>query len=104
MYAVLSDRTRQTTVRKGDEILCDLSDDFTIGEKVTFDQVLLVSNEGSVKIGRPTVAGAKGTGTIVAEVKGPKVISMRSHRRKNVRVKRGHRQHYARVRIDAIEG
>ncbi len=102
MYAVLSDSSRQKTVRKGDEILCDLAEKFSVGATVTFDEVLFVGDGAKIKIGRPTVAGAKVTGTVLREATGPKVVSMRFHRRKNVRVKRGHRQHYALVRIDSI--
>lgn len=102
MYAVLSDRSRQTTVRQGDEILCDVSDDFRPGESITFDQVLLVGNEGNVQIGTPFVSGASVTGTMLREEKAKKVIAFRFHRRKNVRVKRGHRARYARIRIDSI--
>lgn len=104
MYAVISDRSRQFTVRSGDEILCDLGLDTTPGSKVTFDSVALLGNEGSVKIGKPFVAGAKVTGEVVGEAMGDKVIAFRFKRRKNVRKKRGHRQAYVRVKIQNIEG
>ena len=91
MYAVISDRTRQFTVRSGDEILCDLGLEATPGSKITFDSVALLGNEGSVQIGKPFVAGDK-------------VIAFRFKRRKNVRKKRGHRQAYVRVKIQNIEG
>lgn len=102
MYAVISDRSRQFTVRSGDEILCDLGLDTTPGSKVTFDSVALLGNEGSVKIGKPFVAGAKVTGEVVGEAMGDKVIAFRFKRRKNVRKKQGHRQGYTRVEITGI--
>lgn len=104
MYAVIRDRNRQTTVRTGDVILCDLEHDAREGETLRFEEVLLVGNEGQVRIGNPTVAGASVSGEVLGVAKGPKVIAFRFKRRKNVRVKRGHRQRYTRVRITAIEG
>jgi len=104
MYAVISDRNRQTTVRQGDILVCDLNTDLEPGAQVTFDTVLLTGGEGEAKIGTPTVEGASVTGEVLGEFKGTKVIAFRFHRRKNVRVKRGHRQRYTRVRITEIKG
>lgn len=59
MYAVINDLDRQTTVREGDIILCDLKADAEPGASITFDQVLLVGNEGSVQVGKPTVSQRK---------------------------------------------
>jgi large subunit ribosomal protein L21 len=103
MYAVINDRNEQTTVRKGDVVLCDLKIEAQPGDEIIFDQILLVGNEGKVQIGKPTVAGASVTGEVLGEEKGDKVIAFRFKRRKNVRVKRGHRQRYTRVRITAID-
>ena len=102
MYAVINDRNEQTTVRAGDVILCDLKADAQPGDTITFDQVMLVGNEGTVQVGKPTVDGASVSGEVLGEEKGDKVIAFRFKRRKNVRVKRGHRQRYTRVRITSI--
>ncbi len=102
MYAILSDRTNQTTVRVGDEIQCDLMDGASPGSTITFDQVLLVGDEGNVKLGKPLVEGASVTGEVLGEVKGKKLVIFRFKRRKNIRVKNGHRQRYTRVRITEI--
>jgi large subunit ribosomal protein L21 len=104
VYAVISDRSRQHTVRSGDVILCDLEATKQAGDKITFDQVLLVSHEGAIKLGKPFVAGASVTGEVVGEVKGEKVIAFRFKRRKNVRRKRGHRERYTQVKIGEIRG
>ena len=104
MYAVINDRSRQFTVKTGDEILCDLGDDFQAGASVTFDRVHLIGNEGDVAIGKPFVEGAVVTGKVVSGTKGKKLVVFRFKRRKNVRVKQGHRQKYARVAIEKIEG
>ena len=102
MYAIINDQNQQTTVRAGDVILCDLKRDAQTGETITFDQVLLLGNEGTVTVGKPTVDGASVTGEVLGEEKGPKLVAFRFKRRKNVRVKRGHRQRYTRVRITEI--
>ncbi|MCE9593347.1 MAG: 50S ribosomal protein L21 [Planctomycetes bacterium] len=104
MYAVISDRSRQHTVRSGDVILCDLQAEQQVGDKITFDDVLLVSHEGTIKLGHPFVAGASVVGEVLGEKKGDKVIAFRFKRRKNVRRKRGHRQHYTQVKIAEING
>ena len=104
MYAIISDKSRQTTVRKGDEIVCDLHADLAPGAEIRFEDVQLLGGEGEVKVGTPTVKGASVTGEVIGEYKGEKVIAFRFHRRKNVRVKRGHRQRYTRVRIKEIAG
>jgi len=102
MYAVISDRNNQTTVREGDVILCDLQKNAQPGDKLTFD-VLLLSNEGDLRVGTPIVDGASVSGEVLGMEKGEKVVAFRFKRRKNVRVKRGHRQRYTRVRITGIQ-
>jgi large subunit ribosomal protein L21 len=72
------------------------------GDKVTFDEVLFVGNEGKFQVGAPLVKGASVTGEVIGEAMGDKVIAFRFKRRKNVRKKRGHRQHYTQVRITGI--
>ena len=102
MYAILSDRNSQATVREGDEIVCDLLDDAEPGSEITFDQVMLIGDEGETKIGTPFLEGASVTGEVLGEAKGKKLVIFRFKRRKNVRRKTGHRQRYTRVRITKI--
>ncbi|MEM7307726.1 MAG: 50S ribosomal protein L21 [Planctomycetota bacterium] len=104
MYAVISDRSRQIGVRVGDVVVCDASPDAQ-GEDckdLLFDRVLLVSNEGEVRVGTPTVEGASVKGEVLGAFRGKKCVVFRFKKRKNVRVKRGHRQDYVRVRITEI--
>jgi large subunit ribosomal protein L21 len=103
VYAVVSDRGRQTGLRVGDVVDLDWNGDWSQGDRVRFDQVLLVSNEGKVSVGRPTLSGASVEGEVLGHVKGDKLTVFRMKRRKNVRVKRGHRQGYTRVRITSID-
>ena len=104
MYAVISDRSNQATVRVGDVIDCDLNTDLTTGDEVTFDRVLMISDEGNVRVGTPTVDGASVTAKVIGDSRGKKLVVFRFKRRKNVRVKRGHRQKYTRVKITGIDG
>jgi large subunit ribosomal protein L21 len=103
LYAIIQDRTRQTTVRTGDVILCDLNKSCTAGEKITFSDILTAGHEGEVKLGKPLIQGASVVGEVVGTVKGEKVVAFRFKRRKGVRRKRGHRQSYTQVRITGIE-
>jgi large subunit ribosomal protein L21 len=103
LYAVINDRSRQHTVREGDVLLCDLMAEKAPGDTVVFDRVLLIGDEGAVKVGQPFVAGARVTAEVLGEEKGDKVVAFRFKRRKNVRVKQGHRQRYTRVRVRGIE-
>lgn len=102
MYAIIQDRSRQATVRKGEVLLLDLDRRYKAGDKITFDQVLLVGDEGKVQVGKPMVKNASVTAEVVGETRGEKVIAFRFKRRKGVRKKRGHRQDYTEVRITGI--
>jgi len=104
VYAIINDRGRQKTVREGEIVNLDLMGKAQPGDKITIDSVLLIGNEGSVRIGKPTVPGAKVTATVIGEDLGPKLIAFRFKRRKNVRRKRGHRQHFTQVKIEKITG
>ena len=73
------------------------------GKKVTFDKVILVSDEKGVKVGNPYVKGVKVEGKVVAQGKGKKIIVFKMKPKKNERKKQGHRQPYTKVEITAIK-
>jgi large subunit ribosomal protein L21 len=73
------------------------------GQNVTFDEVLLAGTDDGVKIGSPMVAGAAVTGEVVKHGKEKKLIIFKWKRRKNYRLKKGHRQDYTEVRISDIQ-
>jgi len=100
MYAIIRDRGKQYTVREGDTLEIDLLS--SPGDTHEFNEVLLLSGEGDVKVGVPTVAGAKVTATVVGEQRGPKLYVMKFRRRKDSKTKRGHRQRYTQVKIETI--
>ena len=72
------------------------------GTTVEFSDVLLGSNDGNVRLGVPTLSGAKVTGEIVKHGLGDKIVVFKFKRRKNYARKQGHRQGYTEVRIKDI--
>jgi len=73
------------------------------GAQVEFENVLLVDNDGQVKIGTPKVEGAKVTAKVLSHLKGDKVIVFKKKRRKGYQKKNGHRQYLTQIQIEAIE-
>ena len=103
MYAIIEDSGQQFKVHEGDVLDVDICDSAEAGKTIDFDRVLLVSNEGDVKIGTPLVKGAKVEAEVVDEmVKGEKIHVYRWRRRKASRNKTGHRQKYTRVKVTKI--
>ena len=100
MYAVIVSGGKQYRVTKGDTIYVEKLDQET-DSTVSFDVLLLGSDEG-VKIGTPTVAGAKVEGKIVGQVKGEKIIIYKYKSKKNYHRKAGHRQNYTKVEITSV--
>lgn len=74
------------------------------GSTHVFEDVLLLADEGNVRVGTPTVPGAKVTAIVVANVKGPKLTVFHYKAKERQRRKTGHRQIYTRVQIEKIEG
>ena len=70
--------------------------------RVELDRVLLVSDGGSVKVGHPTVAGARVVSEILAQMRGEKIDVFKFKKRKKYRRKTGHRQELTKVRIAEI--
>jgi len=103
MYAVIRDGGRQFTVREGDRILVDLKDAAPEAE-IRFQDVLLVGGESGARVGTPTVPGAAVIGKVIGARKGEKLIVFKYRRRKDSKVKRGHRQQYTAVRVEKIQG
>ena len=72
------------------------------GAQVTFDRVMLVDNDGDVKVGTPTVSGANVTATVLQHLKGDKVLVFKKKRRKGYQKLNGHRQCLTTIKIDSI--
>jgi large subunit ribosomal protein L21 len=100
MYAIIATGGKQYKVTEGDVIRVEKLK-IRAGETVTFDEVLVV-NDGDMKIGDPTVAGASVQATVVEEGKARKVIVYRYKPKTGYHKKKGHRQSYTKVKIDKI--
>ena len=101
MYAIVEIAGKQFKVEKDAKLYVPrLKEDK--GASVTFDRVLLVSGDGGVTVGAPTVSGASVAATVLDHVKGDKIIVFKKKRRKGYRVKNGHRQPYTQIQIGEL--
>ena len=73
------------------------------GKNITFENVVLVSEEGKVQVGNPYVKGVKVEGKVISHGKGKKIIVFKMKPKKNYRRKQGHRQPYTKVEITSIK-
>jgi large subunit ribosomal protein L21 len=101
MYAVIKTGGKQYRVAAEDKIEIEKLPGVA-GDIVAFTDVLMVANNGSIDVGAPFVAGATVAAEILDQVRGPKVIIFKKHRRKHFRRKNGHRQDLTSVRITEI--
>ena len=101
MYAIVKIAGQQFKVEENQEIFVHQLD-AAQGDKVTFDEVLLVGNGNEVKVGTPTVGSMKVGATVLDHQKGDKVIVFKKKRRKGYQVKNGHRQRFTKIKIDSI--
>lgn len=101
MYAVIKTGGKQYRVSEGDVLYIEKLD-VEEGDKVVFDQVLIVSDENETKIGTPMVEGATVEATCEKNGKGKKVIIFKYKAKKDYRKKQGHRQPYTKVMINKI--
>ncbi len=100
-YAVLESGGKQYIAREGDAIEVDRLQ-VEVGKAIDFKDILLVVDDGKINVGTPYVKGAKVRGTVVEQIKAPKVIVYKYIPKERYRRKRGHRQRYTRVAIDKI--
>jgi large subunit ribosomal protein L21 len=72
------------------------------GDKLTFDQVMLVSDGDKITVGRPFLPGASLTAEVVDHIRGPKLRIFKFKRRNDYRKRRGHRDEITRIRVTGI--
>ncbi len=101
MYAIVEIAGQQFKVEKDQQIFVHRLEDKE-GSKVTFDNVLLIDNNGKVNVGAPAIAGASVAAKVLEHLKGDKVIVFKKKRRKGYKVKNGHRQYLTKIQIEAI--
>ena len=100
MYAIIATGGKQYRVSEGDVIYIEKID-AQVDSTVSFD-VLLMGNDGDVKIGTPVVEGVKVEGKVVGQIRGEKIVVYKYNSKKNYRRKQGHRQPYTKVEITKI--
>ena len=100
MYAIIATGGKQYRVSEGDVIYIEKID-AQVDSTVSFD-VLLMGNDGDVKIGTPVVEGVKVDGKVVGQIRGEKIVVYKYKSKKNYHRRAGHRQPYTKVEITAI--
>ena len=101
MYAVIKTGGKQHRVSEG-EMLSVEKIVGSKGDEVVFSEVLMVADEGNVRVGTPVVEGAKVIGVIMEQKKNKKIVVFKMKRRKGYHKKTGHRQQQTSMRIKAI--
>ena len=101
MYAIIESCGKQYKVAEGDVVFFEKLD-AEEGKKVTFDKVVLVSDDKKVEVGAPYVKGIKVEGKVVEHGKGKKIVVYKYKAKKNYRRTQGHRQPFTKVEITKI--
>ncbi len=101
MYAVIKTGGKQYRVTVGEKLKVEQIP-ADVGSEITLDQVFMVGEGESVKIGTPVVAGAVVKATVVSHGRHDKIKIFKMRRRKHYQKHQGHRQNYTELRIEAI--
>ncbi len=101
MYAIVEIAGQQFKVEKDNKIFVHRLNN-EVGDKLEFDQVYLVDKDGDVKVGAPTVDGAKVGAEVLDHVRGDKVRVFKKKRRKGYQKQTGHRQDFTQIAITSI--
>ena len=101
MYAIIATGGKQYKVSEGDIIFVEKLE-AEEGSEYTFDEVLALSGNDGLVVGKPTVAGAAVKANVVKNGKGKKITVFKYKSKKNEKKKIGHRQPYTKVQITAI--
>ena len=103
MYAVIKTGGKQYKVAAGEKLKVEQIP-ADVGAQVILDQVLMVGDDVSVRLGQPTVAGASVKATVLSHGRGEKLRIFKMRRRKHYQKHQGHRQGYTELQIDGIVG
>ncbi|MEW6218120.1 MAG: 50S ribosomal protein L21 [Thermodesulfobacteriota bacterium] len=101
MYAIVRTGGKQYQVAPGDRIRVEKLEG-SVGDTISLGDVLLVADEGAVRVGQPQLEAATVSARIVEQDKAKKILVFKKKRRKAYRVKRGHRQPYTALEIQGI--
>jgi large subunit ribosomal protein L21 len=103
MYAVIKSGGKQYKVAAGEKLKIEQIPT-QVGEKISLDQVLMVSQGDKVSVGSPLVDGAVVSATVLGHGRADKVKIFKMRRRKHYQKRQGHRQNFTEVMIDEIKG
>jgi large subunit ribosomal protein L21 len=103
MYAVIKTGGKQYRVTAGEKLKIEQIP-AGVGAQIVLDQVLMVGEGDGVKVGRPLVAGASVSATVVAHGRHDKVKIFKMRRRKHYQKHQGHRQNFTEIQINEITG
>ncbi|MDP4183670.1 MAG: 50S ribosomal protein L21 [Bacteroidota bacterium] len=103
MYAIVEIAGQQFKVEKDKKIFVHRLEN-EIGDSLEFGKVLLIENDGEVKVGTPVVEGAKVTAKVLAHPRGEKVLVFKKKRRKTYQKCNGHRQDFTQIQIEEVIG
>lgn len=103
MYAIVEIAGQQFKVEKNKKVFVHRLQ-AGIDDSLEFSKVLLVDNEGEIKVGTPVVEGAKVTAKVLEHTKGDKVLVFKKKRRKGYQKMNGHRQFFTQILIEDIVG
>jgi len=101
-YAIIRTGGKQFRVSPGDVIRIPTLADKNEGDTVEFDDILVAGADDGLRIGAPTVAGARVTATVLKNGRSPKIIVFKFKRRKQFKRVKGHRQGFTAIKIDSI--
>jgi len=104
MYAVIETGGKQYRVEQGTLLEHERIDGLQAEDEVVFDRVLMLVNDGDVRVGTPHLDGVTVKGRVLSEERGDKVIVYKYKSKKGYRRKQGHRQLVMRTEITGIEG
>lgn len=103
MYAIVEIAGQQFKVERGNKVYVHRLE-ANEGDKVEFDKVLLMDNDGKITVGNPTVDGAKVAATVISHLRGDKVIVFKKKRRKGYQKWNNHRQSLTQILIQGVLG
>jgi large subunit ribosomal protein L21 len=101
MYAIVEIGGKQFKIKENDKIYVPLLDK-EVGSDITFDKVLLLSNEDNISVGSPFISEASIEAKVLNHIKDDKVMVFKKKRRKSYRVFKGHRQQYTQIQVSKI--
>ncbi len=102
MYAVIKTGGQQFRVEKGDKLSIQKLE-AEAGKSITLDEIMMINDGKTAKVGTPLVSGAKVTAKVVEQYRDEKVVIFKKKRRQNYRRTKGHRQHLTLIEITDIK-